>query len=51
MATVMKGCSCQSEYQDNLYGKHMRVFNEGSKDGKSTGKVTCTVCGKVLNLK
>jgi len=35
-------CECQHQYQDEKYGKAVRVHNE-SKDGK---KNTCTVCGK-----
>lgn len=37
--TSIKPCSCKSEYQDKLYGKGNRLFNEGVKN------VTCTVCG------
>lgn len=32
-------CTCESEYQDQRYGKNMRVFNDGQKK-------KCTVCGK-----
>ncbi len=39
-------CVCKSEFQDNLYGKNVRLFNSC---GDSKGKLTawrCTVCGK-----
>lgn len=39
-------CTCQSEFQDKLYGKRMRLHNSC---GDNKGKVTsyrCTVCGK-----
>jgi len=34
-------CFCKSEYQDEKYGKGMRVMNR-----MDDGKVRCTVCGK-----
>lgn len=37
---ILKPCVCESEYQDKMYGKHIRVFNEGK------GKYICTICGK-----
>lgn len=39
-------CGCKSEFQDELYGKGIRLFNNC---GDNKGKVTayrCTVCGK-----
>lgn len=44
MATVMKQCNCESKFQDELYGKGMRVYN--LREGKANGKATCTVCGR-----
>ena len=42
MAAVIKPCTCQSEFQDNMYGKGMRVHSE-----KKVGReAKCTVCGK-----
>ena len=32
-------CSCNSAYQDEQYGRQMRLFNRGDKTW------TCTVCG------
>lgn len=37
-------CNCKSEFQDELYGKGNRLFNEIGKDQKSGYR--CTVCGK-----
>lgn len=40
---MIKKCNCESKFQDERYGKGMRVHNEcASKDGK----YRCTVCGK-----
>lgn len=47
MSTVVKQCTCKSDFQDGTYGKGMRVFNTAA-DGK---KGRCTVCGKEINLK
>lgn len=44
MATVMKQCNCESKFQDELYGKGMRVYNV--REGKGNGKARCTVCGR-----
>lgn len=38
MVTIRK-CNCASAYQDEHYGKGMRIFNRGAKVW------TCTVCG------
>ena len=42
METIVKPCSCIHEYQDETYGKGMRVFNVrmGGKPPR------CTVCEK-----
>lgn len=40
MPTEIKKCDCKHEYQDNRYGKNMRVWNKGPSRKK------CTVCGK-----
>lgn len=40
--TIIKPCDCKDEYQDQNYGKGLRVHNVG---GKGKGKVAyCTVC-------
>jgi hypothetical protein len=41
-------CTCKSEFQDQLYGKGIRLFNSC---GDSKGKLTawrCTVCGREI---
>ena len=48
MPTKIMTCNCVSEYQDKLYGKNNRVFNECRKhDKKEYLKYRCTVCGKI----
>lgn len=39
MADLMK-CNCKSDFQDNLYGKNMRVI---TRDKNKNPR--CTVCG------
>lgn len=46
MPVVEKQCSCQHEYQDQVYGKNTRLFNT-SKEGK---EARCTVCGKNIRI-
>jgi len=42
--TVIRSCSCTSDFQDKMYGRGMRVMNVG---GSSTApRYSCTVCGK-----
>jgi len=44
VATEIKNCTCESKFQDEKYGKNMRVYN---KTKKQDGKIyRCTVCGK-----
>ncbi len=38
-STVIQKCTCVSEFQDNMYGKGMRVKNSSGTGFK------CTVCG------
>uniref|UniRef100_A0A6M3LIF9 TFIIS-type domain-containing protein n=1 Tax=viral metagenome TaxID=1070528 RepID=A0A6M3LIF9_9ZZZZ len=48
MAIKIMMCDCRSEYQDEVYGKGKRVFNECRKhDKKEYIKYRCTVCGKI----
>jgi len=42
--TKIKECTCESKYQDEKYGKNMRVMNETS--GKNGTGYRCTVCGR-----
>lgn len=43
-------CNCHSPYQDERYGKGMRVFNRlgRGREGKAKGVGRCTVCGYML---
>ena len=43
MTTKIKKCTCNHAYQDERYGKGMRLHNETGKDGEWR----CTVCGNV----
>ena len=38
--TAIKKCACESQYQDEKYGKGNRVCNKTTKGER------CTVCGK-----
>jgi hypothetical protein len=38
-------CTCKHEFQDETYGKGMRVYNPAG-DKQSGGR--CTVCGAVI---
>lgn len=42
VATI-RPCRCQHDWQDQHYGRGMRVHNV--KENKQTGDVRCTVCG------
>jgi hypothetical protein len=44
--TIEKVCTCQSAFQDRVYGKNVRVHNLGFKNPIAK----CTVCGHVLQL-
>lgn len=39
--TKMIKCNCENKFQDEKYGKQIRVANETEK-----GSAKCTVCGK-----
>ena len=43
MTTEIKKCTCEHKYQDERYGKKMRLHNEMGK----CGGWRCTVCGNV----
>lgn len=43
--TAIRPCSCQSSYQDDRYGKGMRVHNERPSKVKGGERYGCTVCG------
>ena len=40
--TVIKACTCNSEYQDKRYGAGLRVYNLCKKGEKAR----CTICSK-----
>lgn len=42
--TTIKQCSCKNKYQDEKYGKGMRVMNYAPKLHNSAGGWRCTVC-------
>ena len=48
METKVFSCTCKSEFQDEVYGKHNRLFNPTGKEEKLNG-YRCTVCGKEIN--
>jgi len=44
--TVIRPCSCKSKFQDEVYGKGLRVKNCCPKSDKnSSSEPRCTVCG------
>lgn len=47
MSTTTKQCNCDSEYQDKIYGKKIRLMNL-RKEGK---ECKCTVCGKIIKIR
>lgn len=42
---AIKKCKCKHEYQDNEYGKGLRVHNESKSRVQGRKAWTCTVCG------
>lgn len=46
MTTERHICTCNSEFQDKLYGKFIRLMNLC----KDITKIRCTVCGKVYSI-
>jgi len=48
MTTIKKTCTCKSAFQDQEYGKQVRVFNLA---GKNQLSARCTVCEKIIVLK
>lgn len=46
MNTSVKRCDCRHSYQDEKYGKGMRVHNNKRKEQGKEQKSSCTVCGK-----
>ena len=44
---AIKRCDCEHEYQDEKYGKWMRVMNEIVKKQGISTQYRCTVCEKI----
>jgi|WetSurMetagenome_2_1015567.scaffolds.fasta_scaffold14836_6 hypothetical protein len=42
-------CTCKSEFQDETYGKGLRVMNAAFKKGIEPHRYRCTGCGNVRN--
>lgn len=40
-------CNCKHEFQDETYGKGMRLHNVSQKKGDKTLRKKCTVCGSI----
>lgn len=47
---AIMSCTCQHEFQDEQYGKNMRVFNEMKKTQSHPNSARCTVCGAIKNV-
>jgi hypothetical protein len=45
--TKILPCGCESEYQDKIYGRKLRLHNETRKKPSADGGWACTVCGKI----
>lgn len=47
MTKIIK-CNCEHKFQDETYGKYMRVHNScGKIDNKTTIKYRCSVCNNI----
>ena len=47
---MIKKCNCTHAYQDKIYGKKQRVFNETKQGARgATGSYRCTVCGREVD--
>ena len=40
-------CNCKSKFQDDRYGKNMRVHTYGEKKYAANPGIQCTVCGTI----
>ena len=45
--SAIKKCNCEHKYQDEKYGKGMRVMNELKSKQGVPQEYRCTVCGRV----
>lgn len=48
--TKIAKCDCTNDFQDNKYGKKMRVHNPAFSKGGQPRRYRCTVCRKEKNL-
>ena len=48
-ATIIKKCNCESKFQDERYGKGMRLMNLRDSS-KHKNEAICTVCGTKHNI-
>ena len=46
MPSIVRQCSCESEYQDKMYGKRMRVWNHAPMKRSRPKRYRCTICGR-----
>ncbi len=46
MSTKIIKCTCNSEFQDKMYGENQRVMNAAFKKGAEPKRYRCTSCGK-----
>lgn len=49
--TKILKCSCESEFQDKLYGNHMRVHNHAPSKGSNKTRYRCATCKLEINTK
>jgi hypothetical protein len=42
-------CTCKHEFQDEKYGKGLRVFNRCGKEEK--GRARCTACLREIDIR
>ncbi len=44
--TIVQSCTCKHEFQDQKYGKGMRVMNHAPAKNVQPSRYRCTVCKK-----
>lgn len=47
--TKLLKCNCENEFQDEIYGKNVRLFNEKLANGKNNGW-RCATCKREIRL-
>lgn len=48
MSCAIFRCTCSHEFQDRMYGKGNRVFNQRMAGSKENG-YRCTICGRTVD--